>query len=184
MRRTSILTALLCAGLVPASILFVLVTLSLLGFNVYTISKGSYRLPEEISVGSGFVFAPTYRETVLTAPTWLKKPEVGDEIIYKRPIKLRNLTGMILCIGRIREIANEIYLVEHPREINTISISIGNMSPLNLCGSRVNISSIEGVVILRTEEQYSLPLLIAFIATVSSAFSVLLSYIILKYRWF
>ncbi len=183
MSKSRIFTALLCAGLIPASIFFVIIILLALGFNAYTITEGSYRLPENVSVGSGFVFTPTYRETVLTAPIWLKSPGIGDEIIYKSPIKISDLASTIYCIGRIREIVDEIYLIEDPRVINVIiSISVGNMSSLNLCSFRVNMSSIEGVVVLKTEEQHSLPLLIAFIAATSSAFSVLLSYIILKYR--
>ena len=184
MRKTNVLTALLCVGLIPASILLVLVLLAVLGFNEYTIYEGSYKLPGKVGVGVAYVFVPTYRETVLTAPTWLKKPGVSDEVVYWSSIKLGEQSIKILCIGSVKNIVNGIYLIENPREVYATSISIGNMTSTipSLCGSKAGISDMVGVVVLKARERYVLPLLIAFVAAVSSTFSVLFTYIILKHR--
>jgi len=178
MLRSIILTALKCVGLVLASILFVFMVLVALGFSTYTIFENSYELPGRVSVGAGFVFAPMYKETVLTEPTWLKKPEVGDEIVYERLIKV----GKIYCIGKVEEAIGDTYFIEHPREIHRPSITIGNMTPISFCNPIVNVKDVKGVVVLRAEERDLLPSLIAFIATLSSAFSILLSHFILRKR--
>jgi len=184
MRKTNVITALLCIGLIPASILLVLILLLVLGFNEYDIYESYYKLPRELPVGVAVAFAPIYRETVLTAPTWLKKPETNDEVVYRSPIMLEERSDVILCIGTIKDIDNGIYLIENPRGVYSTSISIGNTTSTNitLCKLETNINDIIGVVVLRARNRHTLLTLIAFVATVSSTFSVLFTYIILKHR--
>ena len=88
----------------------------------------------------------------------------------------------VLCMGRIRKINNGTYLLENSIPLSTITVSIGNVTPPNLCSPRVDLGNIEGVVIVKSEKQHLLILLTLFIAVTSVTFSTLFSYTFLKHR--
>ncbi|RLE61792.1 MAG: hypothetical protein DRJ38_10795 [Thermoprotei archaeon] len=112
MLKKVILTTLKCFAVAFLSVLLIFMILSALGFSTYTISESSYKLPDKLSVGAALVFTPTYKETVLTAPTWFRKPEVGDQIIYES-----NIAGLgeLTCIGWIKEADGDSYHIENPQ---------------------------------------------------------------------
>ena len=60
-----------CMGFIALSVFLTIILPLLLGFNMYDVFAASYEVPGELSVGVGLVFPSTYRETVVTAPTWL-----------------------------------------------------------------------------------------------------------------
>ena len=180
MRKSGILRVITCMGFIALSVFLTIILPLLLGFNMYDVFAASYEVPGELSVGVGLVFPSTYRETVVTAPTWLMKPEVGDEVIYRSAIKLGE--SSVLCMGRIRKINNGTYLLENSIPLSTITVSIGNVTPPNLCSPRVDLGNIEGVVIVKSEKQHLLILLTLFIAVTSVTFSTLFSYTFLKHR--
>ena len=177
MLKKVILTTLKCFAVAFLSVLLIFMILSALGFSTYTISESSYKLPDKLSVGAALVFTPTYKETVLTAPTWFRKPEVGDQIIYES-----NIAGLgkLTCIGWIKEADGGSYKIENSRHLYGMSIAIGNETPINFCGRTISMKDIKGVVVLRAEDRNLIPSLIASIAILSSAFSITLSYFIFR----
>jgi len=177
MLKKVILTTLKCVGIVFLSVLLIFTILSALGFSTYTVSESSYKLPDKLSVGVALVFTPTYRETVLTAPTWFKKPEVGDQIIYESNIAR---LGELTCIGWIKEADGDSYHIENPKHLYGMSITIGNETSINFCRRTISMKDIKGVVVLRAEDRALIPSLIASITILSSAFSITLSYFIFR----